>query len=145
MKAPQPPEGGDNGVDFLCHCLEDKVREHKIPKETAIPVGVYPVRFRKEGRLHARYSQRFEFHKGMLEICDLPNFRFVMFHIGNDKEDTEGCPLMGEYKGAMVDGEFEVINSTATYERVYKRIAALLEAGQAIKVEITNSPNIKVF
>jgi hypothetical protein len=133
-----------NTPEFLCYCLEDKVRATKIRKETAIPTGIYPVRFRNVGGLHERYSKRFSFHKGMLEICELPNFRFVMFHIGNDKEDTEGCPLIGNGYD-IVNGEFVVRNSTVTYATVYNRIANLLLQGIQVNVEIINSPTIKVF
>jgi hypothetical protein len=132
------------GLEFLCYCLEDKVRAVKIPKVTAIFTGTYPIRFRYVGRLHESYSKRFDFHKGMLEICELLNFRFVMFHIGNDKEDTEGCPLVGDdYR--LVQGDFVVLNSTVTYRQVYMRIANLLLQGKKVSVKIMNNPTIKIF
>jgi hypothetical protein len=130
--------------ELLCYCLEDAIRQTKIAKQTAIPTGVYPVRFRKEGRLHTIYQQKFVFHKGMLEICELPNFKFVMFHIGNDIGDTEGCPLVGT-KPELVNGDFRVNNSTSTYIEVYPKIAALLLSNKEVLIEIVNAPNIKMI
>ena len=129
---------GVSGVNnFLCWCLEDKIRTVKIQKETAIPVGIYPVRFRKVGRIHANYAAKFVFHRGMLEICELPNFKFVMFHIGNDIEDTEGCPLMGD-DYLKIGKEYQVKNSTSAYTKVYPMLAKFLTEGKQIVVEISN-------
>jgi hypothetical protein len=135
---PQPPK-----VEFLCWCLEDKVRAVKIAKETAIFTGIFPIRFRTEGRIHAAYKAKFPFHKGMLEICNLVNFKYVMFHIGNFIKDTEGCPLVGnDY--ILEGGEFKILNSTKTYEEVYPVIANYLLEGWEVEVEVKNSPNIIV-
>lgn len=130
-------------TEFLCWCLEDKVRAVKIAKETAIFTGIFPIRLRTEGRIHASYKVKFPFHKGMLQICNLLNFMYVMFHIGNDVEDTEGCPLMGD-DYIMIGNEFEVVNSTKAYKEVYPVIANYLLEGWEVEVEVKNSPNIIV-
>ena len=135
----------ENGTTtFLCYCLEDAVRSVKIPKETAIPIGTYPLRFRTEGRLHNIYKRKFDFHRGMIEIANLPNFLYVMFHIGNTKENTEGCPLVGmKYK--FVQGEYRVVESTKAYIQVYPKIANLIASHQEVLLQIVNSPTIKVL
>jgi len=87
-------------LDDWCYCLEDKLRHEKIYGQTAISEGIYPIRFRKEGRLYHKYQKKYKsVHQtprhGMLEIGDIINFRWVMFHIGNFIWDTGGCPLTG--------------------------------------------------
>ena len=85
-----------NGV-FECFTLEDEVRDVKVYGETAIPEGTYPIEFRKEGGFHQRYSARYKnAHYGMLEIKDIPNFKWVLFHSGNTDENTAGCILVGD-------------------------------------------------
>lgn len=136
-------------INFLCWCLEDKVRKVKIKKKTAIFTGVFPVKLRKAGRIHENYKARFPFHKGMLHIDNLVNFKFVMFHIGNDVEDTEGCPLIGgDWTLTPTSNgvsEHKVIHSTKTYERVYKIIVDYLLTGWEVEVEIKNNPDIIVY
>ena len=75
------------------YTLEDKVREEsgvpvcewKIPGETAIPVGTYP--------LIIDMSNRFK--KLMPHICNVDGFEGIRIHAGNTSEDTEGCVLLG--------------------------------------------------
>lgn len=78
-----------DGVHFAWTC-EDCDREledggTKIPRETAIPRGLY--------RLTATMSVRFS--RLMPLIADVPNFSGVRIHGGNTHRDTEGCPLIG--------------------------------------------------
>ena len=65
----------------------------KVPGDTAIPRGQYPIRWRKTGRWAERFKKMG--FMGSLEICDVPNFTDVLIHIGNTKGDTEGCLLLG--------------------------------------------------
>ena len=75
----------------LSFAIEDRYRKEKVKGDTRIPRGLYPLRWRKEGRWAARFRQMG--YPGSLEICGIPNFSDVLLHIGNDKGDTEGCPL----------------------------------------------------
>ena len=74
-----------NGV-FYGFTLEDTVRPQniKIPKETAISAGKYD--------LKVRYSNRFGELRVFVE--DVPNFKGIQIHGGNNPEDTEGCILI---------------------------------------------------
>src|SRR5690606_9529274 len=64
--------------EHICYVLEDSVREEKIPTKTAIPAGRYKLAFRQLGGMHGRYSKRFpRFHKGMLELQNVPNYSYV--------------------------------------------------------------------
>lgn len=81
---------GSLAVDgqFLCHTLEDVVRESKIHGRTAIPAGRY--------RITLEYSPRFG--ADTITVNDVPGFSGVRVHAGNTESDTEGCPLVGKVR-----------------------------------------------
>lgn len=74
---------------FEAWTLEDEIRAVKIPGQTAIPAGRYPVLM--------TWSPRFS--RVLPEVRNVPNFVGVRIHAGNRKEDTEGCILVGEHRG----------------------------------------------
>jgi uncharacterized protein DUF5675 len=78
-----------NGA-FECFTLEDKVRPVKIKGETAIPAGTYEVA--------VTFSNKFQ--KFLPLLMDVPNFDGIRIHTGNTPEDTLGCILVGQGKGA---------------------------------------------
>ncbi len=105
----------DNGNDTLgilyypavksckyVYTLEDTYRPVKVQGQTRIPAGQYKIDLRKEGGFYERFCQ----HKnlaireltkkfGMLELQDVPGYKYVLIHTGNDAEDTEGCIIVG--------------------------------------------------
>jgi len=95
---------------FECFTLEDKVRADgiKVAKATAVPAMRY--------RVTIDFSERFK--RYMLHILDVPNFTGVRVHSGNDAEDTEGCPLVGQAKA--VD---EVLQSRAAYAAFFPKVS----------------------
>lgn len=119
-----------NGVSF-CFVLEDVIREKagvpvskwKVPGDTAIPAGTYKVEI--------TYSPRFR--------CDLPlllavpGFEGVRIHAGNGPEDTEGCLLVGVWRG----GE-RVYESRKTLEALMDVLEAGSQDGQPITLEVVN-------
>ena len=120
-----------NAEVFLCMILEDEYRSQKVFSETRIPAGIYEIKLRTEGSHHIRYQRKFpDMHKGMLHIINVPKFKWILFHIGNDEDDTAGCQLPGMYfTTKVVDGvdRFKVIQSTYAYKRVYPIIANRIE------------------
>jgi len=72
---------------FECYTLEDTVRLPgvKVPGETAIPAGVYP--------MVLDFSQRFQ--RTMPHVVDVPGFTGIRLHPGNAAVDTSGCILVG--------------------------------------------------
>ena len=126
---------------FLCNTLEDKVRKEKIYGKTAIPEGEYEIGFRREGGFYNKYKQRaselsHHLDLGMIEIKNVPDFKYILIHIGNKSADSEGCVLIGTYRPDMYDNM--VVNSTNAYKRVYPLITSyMLFETEKIKTQPT--------
>ncbi len=85
---------------LFCYVLEDKDRglsksdplSHivslKVPAQTAIPYGDYEVVI--------NFSNRFQ--KYLPQLLEVPGFAGIRIHAGNNKDHTEGCPLLGMSK-----------------------------------------------
>src|SRR5690242_20645910 len=70
-----------NGKDF-CFILEDGYREVKVPGETRIPAGKYPVVPRYVGDFYTKYKRNYR-HKCSIQIDNVPGFEQILMHIGN--------------------------------------------------------------
>ena len=114
--------------ELVCHGLEDEYRENKLPGETRIPGGTYQVGLRKAGGFHSRYSRKFSFHRGMLHVLDVPNFKYILIHVGNYDRDTDGCLLVGQadYKAMAV------WHSKLAYTQLYRHVVDAAEAGMLL-------------
>ena len=126
-----------NERKFLCYTLEDESRQEKVWGETCIPEGEYQVRFRDVGRYHAKYSKRFaDIHIGMLEVCDVPNFKYILIHCGNTDEHTSGCLLLGDsQENNIIKKDGFIGSSSKAYSRIYPRIAKALESGEKVIIK----------
>ena len=106
--------------EFVCFTLEDEAREVKVAGETRIPKGKYQLEVRQFGGTHARYKEKFpEFHEGMVEIKDVPNFTDILIHIGNTDEHTAGCLLVGDSAHENITKAGTIGSSAKAYERMY--------------------------
>lgn len=127
----------------FCDTLEDKVRdtnkdgdlldegEQKVYAQTAIPYGCYEVTLKVQSQKF-KTKKAYQFCKGFLpRLVDVPHFEGILIHIGNKPEDSAGCILVGENK--VVGG---IINSTATFKRLYDRLAEADKRGEPIEIEI---------
>lgn len=109
-----------NGILF-CNMLEDKDRglhmwmtkdeiaAIKVKEETAIPRGMY----------HCKMTMSHRFGKMMPEILNVPGYAGVRMHAGNKAENTEGCPLFGDYNKKQPDW---VSNSTVRKDEFYELV-----------------------
>ena len=109
-----------NGILF-CHILENKDRglhqwmslqeisAIKVQKQTAIPRGFY----------HCKMTMSPRFKKIMPEILNVPGFSGARMHSGNKAEDTDGCPLFGDYNPKQPDW---VSNSTVRKDEFYELV-----------------------
>lgn len=115
---------------FECFTLEDEYRTVKVWGETRIPAGTYEIKFRREGKFHERYAQRFpQFHNGMLEVTNVPGFQYILIHTGNTDDDTAGCLLVGEKIH-----DWKLVDSTKAYIRLYKQVAAALLSQEPVMI-----------
>lgn len=113
---------------FICFGLEDEYREVKVPSETRIPAGIYPIKLRTIGGFDARYKRKFpDFHRGMLHLQDVPGFDYILIHVGNTDANTAGCILTGMGATAMQD-DMSIQSSVKAYKALY---AAVVDAAAA--------------
>ena len=124
--------------DQLAFTIEDERRKVKVPGETCIPEGVYMLKFRTEGGLHAKYAKRFGVvHRGMLWLQNVRGFTYVYLHIGNTDDDTDGCPLLVDVPIVDPNGEFRGGGSEKAYRKVYQLIAAALDTGEDVVLSVS--------
>lgn len=120
---------------FFCHGLEDEYRARKIPGETRIPAGCYNLGVRGEGGFHNRYSDIFRgIHQGMIEVMGVPDFRYVLIHVGNYERDTAGCLLLGRADF----NSWAVWQSKKTYLRFYRAVFEAVRLQEATILFLDN-------
>ena len=118
-----------DGRKFLCYTLEDEHRDVKEYGETRVPAGTYNITLRTVGGFHGRYLKKYgEMHKGMLWVRDVPNFEYILIHIGNTDEHTAGCLLVGN----SADMKGFIGKSTAAYKNIYPEVAQALLDGEEV-------------
>ena len=122
---------------FLCYTLEDERRALKVKGETRVPEGIYNIEFRKEGGFNARYSKKYpSFHKGMLQVMDVPNFEYILIHQGNTDKHTAGCLLVGDsQENNLIIKDGFIGKSANAYKRIYPLIAKQLELGNKVTIQ----------
>ena len=133
-----------NGI-FECFTLEDEVRDVKVHSETAIPLGEYEIKLRTVGGFHAKYTDRYgaAFHKGMLELQDVPNFQYILIHTGNTDQHTAGCLLVGETQQDLDKGKDGFIGGSGdAYKKMYPKVLKCLLSGERVTIEYTTIQNL---
>jgi hypothetical protein len=122
---------------FLCYTLEDEYRTKKVMQETRIPAGEYEIKYRKEGGHHKRYTKRYpDIHRGMLHVTSVPNFKWILIHVGNTDEHTAGCLLLGDtQENNQIKADGFIGKSTQAYKRIYPPIAKAIENGEEVTIE----------
>ena len=122
--------------EFECYTLEDRHRDVKVMGETRIPQGTYTIGLRTVGGHHAKYSKKFpSYHKGMLHVLDVPNFKYILIHIGNDELDTMGCLLVGDYANNNKLQKGQLNSSTNAYSNMYKKVLAAIESNEPVTIQ----------
>lgn len=113
---------------YICDTLEDRVRvlnceADKIKKQTAIAAGNYKVVLSWSGHFQCM----------MPELLDVPYFKYIRIHWGNDKEDTDGCILVGFNK---VKGK--VIKSKEAYKKLMQLLEPAFKNGEEVYIYISD-------
>ena len=124
------------GREFLCYTLEDQYQTKKVMQETRIPAGKYEIKYRKEGGFNKRYSERYpDIHRGMLHVTNVPNFKWILIHVGNTDEHTAGCLLLGDtQENNQIKTNGFIGKSSQAYVRVYDKIANILDMGEKVTI-----------
>ena len=120
------------------YTLEDEFRPVKVMHETRIPAGRYEIKLRTFGGHHVKYAKKFDFHKGMLWLQDVPGFKDILIHIGNTDEDTSGCILIG-MKADLLKGT--ISQSTIAYSKFYTPVAKELSEGKKVFITVLDEEN----
>lgn len=120
-----------NGM-YECRSLEDVVREiagvpvevWKIPKQTAIPSGIYD--------LEKYFWQKHQ--KFYLKLRNVLGFTDIYVHGGVSADDSEGCILTGK---KYLD-DYTILQSQIALQALNARVFPALEAGERVQLEIKN-------
>ena len=115
-----------------CYSIEDELRTTKIWGETRIDDGQYEIKFKTHGGFHERYLKIFgaDFHKGMLQIINVPKFSDVLVHMGNDDDDTAACLIVGSAHDFRKPNW--VSDSKTAYKKMYAKVRDALLSGERV-------------
>lgn len=132
---------------YFCDTLEDKdrglkdtdsldrIKSIKVMGQTAIPRGTYKLRLDRQSPKYLynkSWQTKYKFCNGFLPLIDgIKGFSGVLVHIGNTKEHTEGCVLVG--RNTQVG---KVLQSTVTFKALYAKLKAAHDKGESIYIEI---------
>jgi len=126
---------------FECFTLEDEIRDEKVYGETAIPLGTYEIKFRNIGGFDTKYKARYgtTFHKGMLELQEVPNFQYILIHTGNTDQHTAGCLLLGETQQDLDKGKDGFVGGSGdAYKKMYPKVREALLNGEKVTIKYSN-------
>jgi hypothetical protein len=112
--------------EYFCFVLEDVVRYgQKIPGETAIPYGTYPITMETSPR----------FGPDCLTVRNVPDFTGIRIHSGNTAADTEGCLIVG-YQ--LTEQDIIKPGTTKTALSDLKAVVKkAIDSGEKVQLEIT--------
>ncbi len=123
------------GEDFQCYTLEDIAQVEKVKGKTRIPAGKYRIEKRKVGGTVKKYRERFGNDHYMLWLQDVPNFEYILIHVGNYKEDTEGCILVGSGVNVREKNSY-ITHSTEAYLSLWKKVDKAFSNNEFVFIEI---------
>ena len=120
---------------YQCMTLEDEFRENKLRKETRIYSGCYSMGLRHNSPMDKKYSERFNFHNGMVWIRDVPEFEWIYFHVGNWEFHTSGCLLLGSgFDLNENTGRITLTKSAIAYKKVYPKLSSMAKHGHGVRI-----------
>lgn len=132
-----------DGVLF-CNTLEDRdrglnqfdglyhIQAFKIPSETAIPTGTYPVSMDVVSPKYSANAWYQNLCGGKVpRLLNVPGFEGILIHVGNTALDTAGCILVG-----LNTEKGKLTSSKDTFSRLYAVMKEAHDRGEAITIEI---------
>ena len=126
----------DENQYLMCNTLEDEYREKKLSKETRIWAGRYKLGIRQEiTPLTTKYlnDKRIPFFERHIEILNVPQFKGVYIHIGNNEFHTDACVLVGYWQNKNIR---RIDNSVKAYTKFYTKYYPLLKQREEIYLNI---------
>jgi hypothetical protein len=105
---------------FQCFTLEDVVRSEKIKGKTAIPAGSYSVAICESSRFSDKYEEK-GLGREVPLLMDVPNYKGVRIHVGNNAAHTDGCILVGSWRKGLGP---RIEASAAAYRALMKVLRA---------------------
>jgi hypothetical protein len=119
--------------EHFCYTLEDLPQAKKIAGETRIPAGTYTVLLTVSPAVAAGKLWSPLPTTELPLLVHVPGFDGVRIHAGNTDKNTNGCLLVGDWRG----GEF-IHNSRATLEKLCDLMAAAKLMKQPVTIEIND-------
>ena len=120
---------------YFCDTLEDKVRnlpkEPKVYGETAIPAGTYEIDMNTVSPKFKNRSWAKKWGGIVPRLKNVPYFEGVLIHVGNNKDDTDGCIIVGDNQ--VVGG---LVNSIIQFNRLMQRLIEAKKRKEPITIEI---------
>lgn len=129
---------------FVCDTIEDRDRNLdqsmteaniarlKVKHQTAIPTGTYDIDMTTVSGTFVKKPLYKDFCGGKVpRLKYVKGFSGILIHSGTDQDSSSGCIIVGENK---VVGK--VINSWATFKRVYSLLKAASNRGERITITI---------
>lgn len=116
-------DGGTRGVlrlpgDWTCYTIEPPWRDNGVGV-SCIPEGQYQLAMRASPVVERTTGGEFE--RGW-EVQNVPQRSYIMFHPGNNANDTEGCICPGNGTGIYQDLP-AVWSSRDTYRELAERLS----------------------
>lgn len=123
-------EDKDRGLDQSMS--EANINAIKVKHQTAIPTGKYEIDMTTVSGTFIKKPQYKDFCGGRVpRLKYVKGFSGILIHSGTDQDSSSGCIIVGQNK---VVGK--VINSWATFKRVYSLLKAAHNAGERITLTI---------
>ncbi len=130
---------------FFAYTLEDTHRSEKVTGKTRIPSGTYQIALLKQDTpLTESYRRRFPWFTYHLELENVPNFSNIYIHIGNTHVDTDGCILVADGVNSSSPSKM-ITHSRIAFERLYKKINALLQVNEIVTIRIVDEDWFEQF
>lgn len=123
-------EDKDRGLDQSM--TEANIAKIKVKHQTAIPTGRYEIDMTTVSGTFVKKPLYKDFCGGKVpRLKYVKGFSGILIHSGTDQDSSSGCIIVGENK---VVGK--VINSWATFKRVYSLMKAASNRGERITITI---------
>lgn len=123
-------EDKDRGLDQSMSLAN--IERIKVKHQTAIPTGTYEIQMDVVSGTFSKKQLYKEFCGGKVpRLKYVKGFSGILIHSGTDQDSSSGCIIVGENK---VVGK--VINSWATFKRIYSILKRAYNNGEKITLEI---------